>query len=63
MQQATVNGKSIYCKVASNPGPGLGLLLAYTLFGKGMSKRSAPGAMSIHLLGGIHELYFPYVLM
>ncbi|EFL5388376.1 PTS mannitol transporter subunit IICB [Escherichia coli] len=41
----------------------LGMLLAFTLFGKGMSKRSAPGAMIIHFLGGIHELYFPYVLM
>lgn len=63
MQQASVNGKSIFFMVASNPGPGLGLLLAFTLFGKGMSKRSAPGAMIIHVLGGIHELYFPYVLM
>lgn len=43
MQQASVNGKSIFFMVASNPGPGLGLLLAFTLFGKGMSKRSAPG--------------------
>ena len=60
MQQASVNGKSIFFMVASNPGPGLGLLLAFTLFGKGMSKRSAPGAMIIHFLGGIHELYFPY---
>lgn len=63
MQQASVNGKSIFFMVASNPSPGLGLLLAFTLFGKGMSKRSAPGAMIIHFLGGIHELYFPYVLM
>ena len=63
MQQASVNGKSIFFMVASNPGPGLGLLLAFTLFGKGMSKRSAPGAMIIHFIGGIHELYFPYVLM
>ena len=39
------------------------MLLAFSLFGKGMSKRSAPGAMIIHFLGGIHELYFPYVLM
>lgn len=62
MQQASVNGKSIFFMVASNPCPGLGLL-AFTLFGKGMSKRSAPGAMIIHFLGGIHELYFPYVLM
>ena len=46
MQQASVNGKSIFFMVASNPGPGLGLLLAFTLFGKGMSKRSAPGAIA-----------------
>lgn len=63
MQQASVDGKSIFFMVASNPGPGLGLLLAFSIFGKGMSKRSAPGAMIIHFLGGIHELYFPYVLM
>ncbi|MFA1646734.1 MAG: PTS transporter subunit EIIC, partial [Enterobacteriaceae bacterium] len=63
MQQASVEGKSIFFMVASNPGPGLGLLLAFSFFGKGMSKRSAPGAMIIHFLGGIHELYFPYVLM
>lgn len=63
MQQASETGKSIFFMVASNPGPGLGLLLGFTFFGKGMSKKSAPGAMIIHFLGGIHELYFPYVLM
>lgn len=63
MQQASETGKSIFFMVASNPGPGLGLLLGFSVFGKGMSKKSAPGAMIIHFLGGIHELYFPYVLM
>jgi len=63
MQQASDTGKSIFFMVASNPGPGLGLLLGFTIFGKGMAKKSAPGAMIIHFLGGIHELYFPYVLM
>ncbi len=63
MQDALEAGKSIYFMVASNPGAGLGLLLAFSLFGKGMSKKSAPGAMIIHFLGGIHEIYFPYVLM
>ena len=63
MQQAVESGKSIFFMVASNPGPGLGLLLAFSVFGKGMSKKSAPGAIIIHFLGGIHELYFPYVLM
>lgn len=63
MQQALEAGKSVYFMVASNPGAGLGLLLAYSLFGKGDSKRTAPGAAIIHFFGGIHEIYFPYVLM
>ncbi len=63
MQETLETGKSIYFMVASNPGPGLGMLLAYSLFGKGVSKKSAPSAIIIHFFGGIHELYFPYVLM
>lgn len=63
VQEAAKYGQSIFFMVASSPGPGLGLLLAFALFGKGMSKKSAPSAMIIHFLGGIHELYFPYVLM
>lgn len=63
MQQTLDAGKSIYFMVASNPGPGLGLLLAYSFFGKKAAKRTAPGAIIIHFFGGIHELYFPYVLM
>lgn len=63
MQQTAEVGKSIYFMVASNPGTGLGLLLAYTIFGKGAAKKTAPGAIIIHFFGGIHELYFPYVLM
>jgi PTS system mannitol-specific IIC component len=46
----------------TNPGPGLGLLLAYWFVGKGMARESAPGAIIIHFFGGIHEIYFPYVL-
>ncbi|MDR2842791.1 MAG: PTS mannitol transporter subunit IICBA [Spirochaetaceae bacterium] len=64
MQQAASEaGKSIYYMIESNPGPGLGLLLAYCLAGKGSAKSSAPGAVIIHFFGGIHEIYFPYVLM
>lgn len=63
MQQALEAGKSIFFMVASNPGAGLGLLLAFSIFGKGNSKKTAPGAIIIHFLGGIHEIYFPYVLM
>lgn len=63
MQIAAEAGRSIYFTVASNPGPGLGLLLAYTLFGTKKARQTAPGAIIIHFFGGIHELYFPYVLM
>jgi mannitol PTS system EIICBA or EIICB component len=63
IEQASNAGKSILFLLESNPGPGLGILLAYILFGKGMAKQSAPGAAIIHFLGGIHEIYFPYILM
>lgn len=63
VEQAAKTGKSILFLLETNPGPGLGILLAYWLFGKGMVKQSAPGAVIIHFLGGIHEIYFPYILM
>jgi PTS system mannitol-specific IIC component len=56
-------GKSVYFLLESDPGPGLGLLAAYSVFGRGSARSSAPGALIIHFLGGIHEMYFPYVLM
>jgi PTS system mannitol-specific IIC component len=62
--QAAEAGKSIMYMLEPNPGPGLGVLLAYMFFCKDKTtKDSAPGAVIIHLLGGIHEIYFPYVLM
>ncbi|SHH69450.1 PTS sugar transporter subunit IIA, partial [Clostridium grantii] len=61
--QAKEIGSSVFFLLEANPGPGLGILCAYYVFGKGMSKNSAPGAIIIHFLGGIHEIYFPYVLM
>ena len=63
IQQAQEYGKSMFFLLEANPGPGFGILLAYWLFGKGMAKSSSPGAMIIHVLGGIHEIYFPYILM
>ena len=63
VEQAAEAGKSIFFLLSSNPGPGLGLLVAYWLYGKGTAKEAAPSAMIIHFFGGIHELYFPYVLM
>jgi PTS system mannitol-specific IIC component len=56
-------GKSILFMVESNPGPGLGVLLAYWVAGPKLLRPTAPGAVIIHFLGGIHEIYFPYILM
>ena len=63
IQQVEEAGKSIFFLLESNPGPGLGVLLAYCIAGKGSAKSSAPGAVIIHFFGGIHEIYFPYILM
>nr|WP_274637798.1 PTS mannitol transporter subunit IICB [Microbacterium bovistercoris] len=62
-QQSLEFGRSILFLVEANPGPGLGILLAFTFFGVGVARASAPGAIVIQFLGGIHEIYFPYVLM
>ncbi|MDK2858569.1 MAG: mannitol system or component [Verrucomicrobiota bacterium] len=63
IQQVQEHGKSILFLLEPNPGPGLGILLAYWFFSRGDIKASAPGAVIIHFFGGIHEIYFPYVLM
>lgn len=63
-EQVVDSGKSIFYLIESNPGAGAGILLAYWMFSKDKTtKSSAPGALIIHFLGGIHEIYFPYVLM
>ncbi len=62
LTQSKESGKSILFLLEANPAAGLGLLLAYMMFGKGAAKASAPGAAIIHFFGGIHEIYFPYVL-
>lgn len=61
-EQALENGKSMLFLLEANPGPGLGILLAYIIFGRGAAKASAPGAALIHFFGGIHEIYFPFIL-
>ena len=63
VEQVQQLGKSILFLLESNPGPGLGVILAYFFFSKGMIKQSSIGAGIIHFLGGIHEMYFPYILM
>ncbi len=63
IEQVQEAGKSVLFLLESNPGPGLGVILAYFFFSKGMVKQSATGAAIIHFFGGIHEIYFPYILM
>ncbi|MBN8206960.1 PTS mannitol transporter subunit IICB [Microbacterium esteraromaticum] len=62
IEQAAETGKSILFLIEANPGPGVGLLLAFSFFGVGAAKASAPGAAIIQFFGGIHEIYFPYAL-
>jgi PTS system mannitol-specific IIC component len=61
--ESAQHGKSILFMLESNPGPGLGVLLAYLLFGPKLLRPTVPAAIVIQFLGGIHEIYFPYVLM
>lgn len=61
--QSEGTGKSILFMLETNPGPGLGILLAFMFFGPVLLRASTPAAIVIHFLGGIHEIYFPYVLM
>jgi PTS system mannitol-specific IIC component len=56
------SGRALHFLLETNPGPGLGLLVAYYVAGKGILKESAPASMIVHFFGGIHEIYFPYVL-
>ncbi|MDN4478946.1 mannitol-specific PTS transporter subunit IIC [Demequina lignilytica] len=62
-QEALETGKSLLFMIESNPGPGLGILAAFMFFGPRMLRASVPGAIIIHFFGGIHEIYFPYILM
>jgi PTS system mannitol-specific IIC component len=57
------SGKSILFMLEANPGPGAGLLLAYLFFGPRSLRPTVPAALIIQFFGGIHEVYFPYVLM
>jgi PTS system mannitol-specific IIC component len=63
LEQARETGQSILYMIETNPGPGLGILLAFWFFGPKRMRPTAPGAIIIHFFGGIHEIYFPYLLM
>jgi PTS system mannitol-specific IIC component len=62
VNDAQTTGKAIHFLLETNPGPGFGILLACSLFGRAEIRATAPGAAVIQFLGGIHEVYFPYVL-
>jgi PTS system mannitol-specific IIC component len=62
LDQSKQLGHSALFLLEANPGPGAGMLIAFAIFGKGVAKATAPGALVIQFLGGIHEVYFPYVL-
>jgi PTS system mannitol-specific IIC component len=63
LAQAAKSHKSLLFMIETDPGPGLGLLLAYWVAGPKRLRPTVPGAIIIQFLGGIHEVYFPYVLM
>ena len=63
IEQAAETGKSILFLVEANGGTWVGLLLAFCVWGKGMAKKSAPGAAFIMAFGGIGEVAFPYALI
>ncbi|UOF91087.1 PTS mannitol transporter subunit IICB [Fodinisporobacter ferrooxydans] len=63
IQQTKEMGKSVFFLLESNPGPGIGVLLAYWLRTTGEERKGVKTALIIHALGGVHEVYFPYVLM
>jgi PTS system mannitol-specific IIC component len=62
VEAAKSSGRAIHFLLETDPGPGLGLLVAFFVAGRGMLKQTSSGSMIIHFLGGIHEIYFPYVL-
>ncbi|MEJ7509106.1 hypothetical protein WMA08_13530, partial [Staphylococcus simulans] len=57
------------CRFKKQVTPGDTLMLEVEItkikgpIGKGTAKATSYGAGIIHFLGGIHEIYFPYVLM
>lgn len=63
MDQITEYGKSILYLLEANPGPGLGVILSYYIYSKGIMKQFVPSAAIIQFFGGIHEIYFPYILL
>lgn len=54
--------RSIFFLFDPNPGPGMGMLLAYIIWSRGQNRTNAMGSSIIHFFGGIHEVYFVFIL-
>lgn len=63
VQQAAEAGKSVLFLIEANGAYWVGLVAAFAVFGSGVAKKSAPGAVIIQFFGGIAETCFPYCLM
>lgn len=61
VENATKFGKSVFFLLETNPGPGLGILLALYILNKDRRKYFA-SCMTVQAIGGIHEIYFPIIL-
>lgn len=61
MEQIQTTGKSILFLIETNPGPGMGILMTYYILKK-RDKKEIGSYFIVESLGGIHEVYFPYVL-
>lgn len=60
-KELLLDGKSLFFLLETNPGPGLGILLALYFLSKNKRKNMF-SSMIIEFFGGIHEIYFSYVL-
>lgn len=60
---AQQENSSILFLMEANPGPGIGVLLAILFQGRRETKTNAGSALMIQAIGGIHEIYFPFVLI
>lgn len=63
IEDAAVHGSSLLFLIETNPGPGMGVLIAYCWLGAKTIRTNAATALVVQALGGIHEVYFPFVLL
>lgn len=61
MEQIQETGSTILFLLETNPGPGIGVILAL-FYAKKLHKNETASVLTAHALGGIHEVYFPFIL-